>query len=45
MVGLANNNIVSAEDLDRSYIVYFRINFDKCVGCGRCYIFCYDGGY
>ena len=45
MVGLANNNIVPAEDLDRSYIVYPRINLDKCVGCGRCYISCYDGGH
>lgn len=41
MVGLANNNIVPAEDLDRSYIVYPRINLDKCVGCGRCYISCH----
>ncbi|WP_227479845.1 NAD-dependent dihydropyrimidine dehydrogenase subunit PreA [Escherichia coli] len=45
MVGLANNNIVPAEDLDRSYIVYPHINLDKCVGCGRCYISCYDGGH
>lgn len=45
MVGLVNNNIVLVEDLDCSYIVYFCINFDKCVGCGCCYIFCYDGGY
>ena len=45
MVGLANHNIVPAEDLDRSYIVYPRINLDKCVGCGRCYISCYDGGH
>ena len=37
MVGLANHNIVPAEDLDRSYIVYPHINLDKCVGCGRCY--------
>lgn len=45
MVGLANHNIVPAEDLDRSYIVYPNINLDKCVGCGRCYISCYDGGH
>ncbi|EYB60227.1 dihydropyrimidine dehydrogenase, partial [Escherichia coli] len=45
MVGLANHNIVPAEDLDRSYIVYPHINLDKCVGCGRCYISCYDGGH
>ncbi|EBG0215962.1 NAD-dependent dihydropyrimidine dehydrogenase subunit PreA, partial [Salmonella enterica subsp. enterica] len=42
---LANGNIIPAEDLDRSYIVYPRINQEKCVGCGRCYISCYDGGH
>lgn len=45
MVGLANANIVPAEDLDRSYIVYPHINQEKCVGCGRCYISCFDGGH
>lgn len=45
MIGLANGNIIPAEDLDRSYIVYPRINQEKCVGCGRCYISCYDGGH
>ncbi|WP_411905041.1 4Fe-4S dicluster-binding protein, partial [Salmonella enterica] len=45
MIGLSNGNIIPAEDLDRSYIVYPRINQDKCVGCGRCYISCYDGGH
>jgi dihydropyrimidine dehydrogenase (NAD+) subunit PreA len=45
MVGLANANIIPAEDLDRSYIVYPHINLEKCVGCGRCYISCYDGGH
>lgn len=32
MVGLANANIIPAEDLDRSYIVYPHINLEKCVG-------------
>ncbi len=45
MVGKAADNIIPAEDLDRSYIVYPKINEDKCVKCGRCYISCYDGGH
>jgi len=45
LVGLALNNVVTAEDLDRSYIVYPKINKKDCVGCGRCYISCYDGGH
>ncbi|KEI16107.1 NAD-dependent dihydropyrimidine dehydrogenase subunit PreA [Clostridium haemolyticum] len=45
MVGLALKNIIPAEELDRDYIVYPEFNMDKCVGCGRCYISCYDGGH
>ncbi|ACQ52481.1 NAD-dependent dihydropyrimidine dehydrogenase subunit PreA [Clostridium botulinum] len=45
MVGLANKNIIPAEDLDRGYIVYPKFNKENCVGCGRCYISCYDGGH
>ncbi|MFD3157868.1 NAD-dependent dihydropyrimidine dehydrogenase subunit PreA [Haloimpatiens sp. FM7330] len=45
MIGLANRNIIPAEDLDRDYIVYPKFDDNKCVGCGRCYISCYDGGH
>ncbi|EGO86526.2 hypothetical protein CBCST_17564 [Clostridium botulinum C str. Stockholm] len=44
-MGLALKNIIPAEELDRDYIVYPEFNMDKCVGCGRCYISCYDGGH
>lgn len=45
LVGLANKNIVPAEDLDRNYKVYPEIDWDKCIGCGRCFISCYDGAH
>ncbi len=45
LVGLATKNIIPAEELDRDYIVYPRIDEDKCVGCGRCVISCYDGAH
>lgn len=45
MVGLALNNIIPAEELDRGYIVYPKIDEEECIGCGRCYISCYDGGH
>ena len=45
LVGKANKNIIPAEELDRDYIVYPEINNDKCVGCGRCVISCYDGAH
>ena len=45
LVGLANKNIIPAEELDRDYIVYPEIDSDKCVGCGRCVISCFDGAH
>ena len=45
IVGRALTYIVSASDLDRSSIQYPRFIRDGCIGCGRCYISCYDGGH
>ncbi|WP_426709825.1 NAD-dependent dihydropyrimidine dehydrogenase subunit PreA [Cetobacterium sp. SF1] len=45
LVGKAIDNIIPAENLDRSYIVYPKFDSDHCVHCGRCYISCYDGGH
>jgi len=45
LVGLANKNIIPAESLDRDYKVYPAIDEEKCVGCGRCVISCYDGAH
>lgn len=35
----------SPSDLDRSTIVYPKVDFERCVGCGRCEISCNDGGH
>ena len=45
LVGLANASMVPAESLDRDYIVYPRLDEERCIGCGRCYISCYDGAH
>lgn len=45
LVGIALDNIVSADSLDRSTIVYPIFDKNKCVGCGRCYISCKDAGH
>lgn len=45
LVGLANANIIPAEELDRDYKVYPKVLEDKCIGCGRCYISCFDGAH
>lgn len=45
LVGNALDHIVPAEDLDRRSLVYPKFDREKCVGCGRCYLSCYDGGH
>lgn len=45
LVGELLDSFVKPSDLDRSTIVYPVINHDKCIGCGRCYISCMDGGH
>src|SRR3712207_4199770 len=34
-----------AEDLDRDFKIIPKIDEDKCVGCGRCYVSCYDAAH
>lgn len=45
LIGSALKNIVPADSLDRDFIVLPEISGDKCIGCGRCYISCSDGGH
>jgi len=45
IVGQALPNIIPADKLERDSICYPRFDRDKCVGCGRCYLSCFDGGH
>lgn len=45
LVGELVTAFVPPSELDRSTIVYPMIDRDRCVGCGRCYISCSDGGH
>ncbi len=45
LVGKALPNIVPAETLDRDSICFPKFDKNRCVGCGRCYLSCYDGGH
>lgn len=36
---------VRPSELDRSTVVYPMIDRERCIGCGRCYISCEDGGH
>ncbi|MBP7847546.1 MAG: 4Fe-4S binding protein, partial [Burkholderiales bacterium] len=44
-IGLALTNIVPAEDLSRDFKIIPDIDMDKCIGCGRCYVSCYDAAH
>lgn len=44
-LGKALDGIVPADELDRQTVEFPRFDKDKCIGCGRCYISCYDGGH
>lgn len=43
--GYAINNVLDVENIRRDYIIYPKFIRDKCVGCGRCHISCFDGGH
>ncbi|WP_334196489.1 4Fe-4S dicluster-binding protein, partial [Muricomes intestini] len=45
LVGRALPNLLPAEKLNRSSICYPKFNRNLCVGCGRCYLSCYDAGH
>ena len=45
LIVIANGNIIPAEELDRDYVVYPEFDTEKCIGCGRCYVSCYDGAH
>ncbi len=44
-VGTALPNIIPAEELDRDFKILPDFSDEKCVGCGRCYVSCYDAAH
>ena len=45
LVGEELKNFVLPHDLDRETMVFPKIDREKCIGCGRCYVSCTDGGH
>lgn len=45
LVGRALPHIINGDDLDRAVICYPKFDRKACVGCGRCYTSCMDGGH
>ena len=44
-IGAALPNIIPAEEIDRNFKILPNFDNKKCVGCGRCYVSCYDGAH
>jgi dihydropyrimidine dehydrogenase (NAD+) subunit PreA len=45
LVGEQLPYFVRPSDLDRDTMVYPKVDHERCIGCGRCYISCMDGGH
>ena len=45
IVGKAIKNTIPSDKLNRDSICFPKFNKDSCIGCGRCYLSCYDGGH
>ena len=45
LVGELLPNFFLPADLDRDTMVYPKFDREKCIGCGRCYVSCRDGGH
>ena len=45
MIGVSLDYLVENDMVERDTIVFPSFNREKCVGCGRCYISCRDGGH
>ncbi|MCL1983516.1 MAG: NAD-dependent dihydropyrimidine dehydrogenase subunit PreA [Clostridiales bacterium] len=44
-IGAALPNMIPAEDLNRDFQILPDFNEKKCIGCGRCYVSCFDGAH
>lgn len=44
-IGKSKANLISNDKLDKDTIEFPKCNYEKCIGCGRCYISCRDGGH
>ena len=44
-IGLSKSNLIKNDELDKDTIEFPKFNYDRCIGCGRCYLSCMDGGH
>ena len=44
-VGMSKSKVIKNDELEKDTIEFPKVNHEKCIGCGRCYISCRDGGH
>ena len=45
MLNMKIESVVDVEEMERDIVIYPKFIREKCLGCGRCYISCNDGGH
>lgn len=45
LIGGAAGSVVDHRSIERDTILYPVFDYERCSGCGRCYISCMDGGH
>lgn len=45
LIGISRIKVVDSDDIERNTIEFPKFDYEKCIGCGRCYISCMDGGH
>ena len=45
LIGGAGSTVVDHQSIERDSIVFPVFDSERCIGCGRCYISCRDGGH
>lgn len=45
IIGGAGSSVVSHQGIERGLVVFPVFNKELCIGCGRCYVSCMDGGH
>lgn len=45
IIGMGVENVKELDTINRSTVLFPKFNEENCVGCGRCFIACRDGGH